>query len=100
MPSGKCIIEKNTMCRLLFGDESIDFNVYAEDLAYLHANGVVDNIEGYAGILAPLYSKCIITAFRPIYNGERRHYGLSANVCIPLIFSTESPVMPAISSGS
>ncbi|MCP4697919.1 MAG: hypothetical protein GY862_13865 [Gammaproteobacteria bacterium] len=71
--------KKAFICRLLFSDESIGFSVDIEDIAYLHANGVVDNIEGHAGILAPLYSKCIITAFRPVYNNERRHYGLSAS---------------------
>jgi len=70
--------KKDFMCRLLFGDEPINFSIYAEDLAYLHANGVIENIEGHAGIPVPLYSKCIITAFRPVSNGERRHYGLSA----------------------
>ncbi len=71
--------KKAFMCRLLFDDESIDFSVDIEDIAYLHANGVIENIEGHVGILVPLYSKCIITAFRPVSNGERRHYGLSAN---------------------
>jgi len=71
--------KKAFMYRLLFGEEPIDFNVYTEDIAYLHAHGVIDNIEERAGILVPLYSKCIITAFRPVSNGERRHYGFSAN---------------------
>lgn len=71
--------KKVLMCRLLFGNEPIDFSVYAEDLAYLHANGVIENIEGQVGILVPLYSKCIITAFRPVYNGERKHYGITAH---------------------
>jgi len=71
--------KKAFMYRLLFGEEPIDFNVYAKDIAYLHANGVIDNIEGHVGILVPLYSKCIITAFRPVSNGERRHYGLKVN---------------------
>ena len=71
--------KKAFMYRLLFGEEPIDFNIYTEDIAYLHAHGVIDNIEERAGILVPLYSKCIITAFRPISNGERMHYGFSAN---------------------
>ncbi|MEN8219981.1 MAG: AAA-like domain-containing protein [Pseudomonadota bacterium] len=71
--------KKAFMCRLLFGEQPIDFNVDVEDIAYLHANGVIDNIEGYVGILVPLYSKRIITAFRPVSNGERRHYGLDVN---------------------
>ncbi|MDM8562332.1 hypothetical protein QUF54_03160 [Candidatus Marithioploca araucensis] len=45
----------------------------------LHASGVIENIEGHVGILMPLYSKCIITAFRPVSNGETRHYGFKVN---------------------
>ena len=71
--------KKDFMYRLLFGNEPIDFSIDITDIAYLHANGVVDNIEGHVGILVPLYSKRIITAFRPMYNGERGYYGLSAN---------------------
>jgi len=71
--------KKDFMYRLLFGNEPIDFSIDITDIAYLHANGVVDNIEGQVGILVPLYSKRIITAFRPMYNGERGYYGLSAN---------------------
>jgi hypothetical protein len=71
--------KKAFMCRLLFGELLINFNVYAEDIAYLHANGVIENIDNRVGILVPLYSKCIITAFRPVSNGERRHYGLKVN---------------------
>jgi len=71
--------KKAFMYRLLFGEQSIDFSVDVEDIAYLHANGVIDNIDGYVAIPVPLYSKRIITAFRPVYNGERRHYGFKVN---------------------
>jgi hypothetical protein len=71
--------KKAFMYRLLFGDEPIDFNVYNEDIGYLQTHGVIDNIGDRAGILVPLYSKCIITAFRPVHNGERMHYGLKPN---------------------
>jgi len=71
--------KKAFMYRLLFDEEPIDFSIHAEDIAYLHANGVIENVENHVGILVPLYSKCIITAFRPVFNGERRHYGLEAN---------------------
>ena len=71
--------KKAFMCRLLFGEEPIDFSVDIEDIAYLHANGVIENIDGHVGILVPLYSKRIITAFRPVSNGERRHYSLEVN---------------------
>ncbi len=71
--------KKAFMCRLLFGEEPIDFSVDVEDIAYLHANGVIENIEDRVGILVPLYSKRIITAFRPVHNGERGHYGIEVN---------------------
>jgi predicted transcriptional regulator len=71
--------KKAFMCRLLFGEQPINFNVDVEDIAYLHANGVIDNIDGFVGILVPLYSKRIITAFRPVLNGETRHYGFKVN---------------------
>ncbi|MEN8221271.1 MAG: AAA-like domain-containing protein [Pseudomonadota bacterium] len=71
--------KKAFMYRLLFGEQSIDFSVDVEDIAYLHANGVIDNIDGCVGIPVPLYSKRIITAFRPMSNGETRHYGLKVN---------------------
>ncbi|MEK8021270.1 MAG: AAA-like domain-containing protein [Candidatus Parabeggiatoa sp.] len=71
--------KKAFMYRLLFGEEPIDFSVDVEDIAYLHAHGVIENIADRVGILVPLYSKRIITAFRPVHNGERMHYGLKAN---------------------
>ena len=71
--------KKDFMYRLLFGESAIDFNIDIKDIAYLHANGVIENIEDYVGILVPLYSKCIITAFRPVSNGETRHYGFKVN---------------------
>jgi len=71
--------KKAFMCRLLFDEEPIDFSVDIEDIAYLHANGVIENIAGHVGMLVPLYSKRIIMAFRPVLNGERRHYGFEAN---------------------
>ena len=71
--------KKAFMYRLLFGEQSIDFSVDVEDIAYLHANGVIDSIDGCVGIPVPLYSKRIITAFRPVSNGETRHYGFKVN---------------------
>jgi hypothetical protein len=71
--------KKAFMYRLLFGEEPLEFSVDVEDIAYLHAHGVIDNLENQVGILVPLYSKRIITAFRPIFNGERKYYGLKAS---------------------
>ena len=70
--------KKAFMCRLLFDEEPIEFSVHTEDIAYLHANGVIENIGNHVGIDVPLYSKCIITAFRPVINGEKEYYGLKA----------------------
>jgi hypothetical protein len=71
--------KKAFMYRLLFDEEPIDFTIDVEDIAYLHANGVIENKKGYVDILVPLYSKRIITAFRPLLNGEKNYYGLEAN---------------------
>jgi len=71
--------KKAFMYRLLFGEQPIDFSVDVEDIAYLHAHGVIDNIAGYVGIPVPLYSKRLITAFHPVSNGETRHYGFKVN---------------------
>ena len=71
--------KQDFMYRLLFGDQAMDFNIYHQDIAYLYANGVIDNIKAVVGIPVPLYSKCIISAFRPMVNGERSHYGLKVN---------------------
>jgi hypothetical protein len=71
--------KKAFMCRLLFDEEPIEFSVDVEDIAYLHANGVIENINNQVGILVPLYSKRIITAFRPPINGESQHYEFEGN---------------------
>ncbi|MBI3960687.1 MAG: AAA-like domain-containing protein [Chloroflexi bacterium] len=60
------------MLRLLFDDNPIPFTVDDENIAYLHANGVVDNVDGFVEIPVPLYSKRLITAFRPLIQGETR----------------------------
>ncbi len=62
------------MLRLLFTDQAIPFSVHEPDIAYLYANGVIDDIKGDAGVLVPLYSKVLITVFRPLLNGEIEHY--------------------------
>lgn len=66
--------KKAFMLRLLFTDQAIPFSVHEPDIAYLYANGVIDDIKGDAGVLVPLYSKVLITVFRPLLNGEIEHY--------------------------
>jgi hypothetical protein len=62
------------MMRLLFDDTPIPFTVDEPDIAYLYAHGVIDNVNGYVEIPIPLYSKRLVTAFRPLINGETEHY--------------------------
>lgn len=62
------------MFKLLFGETAIPFSVNDPDIAYLYANGIIDNVDGYVQILVPLYSKALLTAFRPLLNGETKEY--------------------------
>ena len=62
------------MLRLLFNDEPLPFSIHDPDMAWLYANGVIDNGNGNTDILVPLYQKALITAFRPSINGETQHY--------------------------
>lgn len=66
--------KKDFMVKLLFGEATIPFTVNDPDIAYLYANGVIDNVDGYVQLPAPLYSKALITAFRPYSNGETQEY--------------------------
>ena len=66
--------KKSFMLKLLFRDEPIAYTVDNMDIAYLYAHGVIDNLDGYVNIPVPLYSKRLITAFRPLLNGEIEHY--------------------------
>lgn len=66
--------KQDFMLRLLFDDAPIAFTVNEPNIAYLYAHGVIDNVAGYVEVSVPLYSKCLITAFRPLINGEIEHY--------------------------
>ncbi|RKZ37671.1 MAG: hypothetical protein DRQ41_12990 [Gammaproteobacteria bacterium] len=66
--------KKNFMLKLLFDDEQMPFTIDNPDIAWLFANGVVDNRDGYVDILVPLYAKRLINAFRPLINGETKYY--------------------------
>ena len=66
------------MLKLLFQPEPISFSMYDSDTAWLHANGVVDDVAGYVDVTVPLYKKVLITAFQPVINGESQHYLTSA----------------------
>jgi len=62
------------MLRLLFDNEPVAFTVDDPDIAWLYANGVVDNRDGNVDIMVPLYAKRLINAFRPVINGETQYY--------------------------
>jgi hypothetical protein len=62
------------MLKLLFNEEPLSFSVHDPDIAWLYANGVIDKGNGNTDILVPLYKKALITAFRPLINGETQYY--------------------------
>ena len=66
--------KRDFVLRILFNNNQTLFNVNDPDIAYLYAHGVVDNVAGYVDIPIPLYSKTLITAFRPPINGESEYY--------------------------
>lgn len=70
--------KQDFMLNLLFRSEAIPFSLYEPDIAWLYANGVVDEVEGAVDIRVPLYKKVLLTAFRPLINGETDHYQTSA----------------------
>ena len=66
--------QKPIVMRLLFTDYPIFFNIEHPDIVFLYAHGVVKNVDGKVGILAPLFKRLLVTAFRPASNGETGYY--------------------------
>ena len=66
--------KKAFMLKLLFNEEPLPFSIHDPDMAWLYANGVIDKGNGNTDILVPLYKKALITAFRPLINGEAEYY--------------------------
>jgi hypothetical protein len=66
--------KRDFMLRVLFDEAPIPFTVNEPTIAWLYANGVIDNLDGNVGIRVPLYSKVLITAFRPLINGEVQYF--------------------------
>jgi len=67
--------KKDFMLKLLFTDKPRTFTVDDEDIAYLFAHGVVTkDSDGFVKIPVPFYSKRLMTAFRPLINGELDHF--------------------------
>lgn len=67
------------MLQVLFDDNPIPFTLNDPNIAYLYAHGVIDNIDDTVQIRVPLYSKALLTAFRPLINGETKHFTTSAH---------------------
>lgn len=67
------------MLRVLFGTEPIPYTIDDPNINYLSAHGVVANVDGFVQVPVPLYSKRLITAFRPPVNGESHEYIVSAH---------------------
>ncbi|QTA77922.1 NTP hydrolase p-loop-containing [Desulfonema limicola] len=66
--------KKDFILKLLFSEKNILFSVHDPDIAWLYANGVIDKDNGNTDMLVPLYKKVMITAFRPLINGESDYY--------------------------
>ena len=66
--------KQDFILKLLFKPEAMPFNIYDPHIGWLYAHGVVDNFNGQTDIVVPLYKKVLITAFRPLINGETDHY--------------------------
>ena len=60
--------------RLLFNDGPLRFSIHYPEMAWLYANGIIDETNGYVDIPVPLYAKRLINAFRPLINGETKYY--------------------------
>lgn len=66
--------KKDFMLKLVFGNEPVPFSIHDPRIAWLYANGVLDRDNGNTDIGVPLYKKVLITAFRPLLNGETGQY--------------------------
>lgn len=71
--------EKELMLKILFSEEA-PYSVDDERMKYLLVNGVIARSGDYVDIPVPIYKKRLITAFHPLFNGERRYYpGIKEN---------------------
>ena len=84
------------MLRVLFGTEPIAYTVDDPDINYLSAHGVVANVDGYVQVPVPLYSKRLITAFRPAVNGESHEYIVSAHESLNEFINGDRLNLPAL----
>jgi hypothetical protein len=70
----KAKMKQAFMLRVLFDEAPIPFTIDNPNIAFLYANGVIDNVDGMVQVPVPLYSKRLITALRPTTNGEAQEY--------------------------
>ncbi len=75
--------------KLLFQSEPLPFNIYDPNISWLFAHGVVDNLNGQTDVIVPLYKKVLITAFRPLINGETSHYITSIHDTLSQYLTTD-----------
>lgn len=69
----KAMQQRDIMLKVLFNGE-VPFNIDDQRLSFLHAHGVVDDVDGIVDVPVPLYKKRLISAFGPLINGEIEHY--------------------------
>lgn len=91
----KAKMKQSFMLRVLFDEAPIPFTIDNPNIAFLYANGVIDNIDGTVQVLVPLYSKRLITALRPEINGEAQEY-VSAHDSFQEYVSADGLNLPAI----
>lgn len=66
---------KDFMLAVLFSETEVPFQIYDERIKFLHSHGVVAKDQtGAVDVPIPLYKNALITAFRPLINGETVHY--------------------------
>jgi hypothetical protein len=93
---GKAREKQAFMLRVLFGSEPIAYTVDDPNINYLAAHGVVANIDGFVQVPVPLYSKRLITAFRPPINGESNEYIVSAHESLNEFITGDGLNLPAL----
>ena len=76
------------MLRVLFDDTPIPFTLNDPQIAYLYAHGVIDHIDGIVQVRVLLYSKALLTALRPLINGEAEHFVVSAHETLRQFITT------------
>jgi hypothetical protein len=93
---GKAREKEAFMLRVLFGTEPIPYTIDDPNINYLSAHGVIANVDGFVQVPVPLYSKRLITAFRPPLNGESHEYIVSAHESLSEFVIDDQLNIPAL----